>query len=285
MNKCKICGSSIELVHKGTRDRADIDVYECVACHTKQLSIIGVNDYSNGFMNGSRFLSHDEIKKRLGDCRNDDVRRAKYVMPMIVGKSVLDFGCGFGGFLQEIKGAAAKCEGVELSKQEREYVLSQNISCFEDISETSTRYDYITLFHVFEHLELPVDYLRKLCSHLNDEGMLIIEVPNSNDALLSMYNCSAFADFTYWSAHLYLYSINGFKMIVDQVPSLELVKVEQIQRYPLANHLYWLACGLPGGGDKWNLLLDEELDDCYAKVLSKLQACDTLMFTLRKRKM
>ena len=49
---CDICGKgNSKLVHKGTRDNRNIDVYECDFCHTKFLGEIKENDYKNGFMN------------------------------------------------------------------------------------------------------------------------------------------------------------------------------------------------------------------------------------------
>lgn len=70
----------------------------------------------------------------------------------------------------------------------------------------------ITLFHAFEHLTDPGIWLDRFSEYLYSGGYLIIEAPNANDALLSLYESKAFADFTYWSAHLFLYTINSLSM-------------------------------------------------------------------------
>ncbi|SET48333.1 class I SAM-dependent methyltransferase [[Clostridium] polysaccharolyticum] len=282
--KCRICRGELRFIHSGTRDREDVDVYECIDCHTKQLNVFGENDYASGFMNGKSSMSSEEIKKRLSNCSKDDTRRADYMLPKIGDKKVLDFGCGYGGFLNKIRNNVSTCMGIELSSSERHYLKSLNIECYKDLSEISTCFDYITMFHVFEHLEEPEKYLKKLYKYLEKDGKIIIEIPNGNDALLSIYQCDAFADFTYWSAHLFLYTIESFKLLLSHVGLYEIESVEQIQRYPLVNHLYWLSQQKPGGQEKWEYLLDDEMDKLYKNVLAKRNACDTLLFTLKKAK-
>ncbi|EOG4053627.1 class I SAM-dependent methyltransferase [Campylobacter jejuni] len=40
-------------------------------------------------------------------------------------------------------------------------------------------YDVITAFHVIEHLQDPVNILKKLSSKLKDNGKIIVEVANA----------------------------------------------------------------------------------------------------------
>lgn len=62
---CKICvGGRLTLIHIGTRDRSDINVYECCLCKTKQLDTFGFNDYEKGFMNGTTDMSESEIEEQ-----------------------------------------------------------------------------------------------------------------------------------------------------------------------------------------------------------------------------
>lgn len=119
---------------------------------------------------------------------------------------------------------------------------------------------------------------------LSPEGNIIIETPNADDALLSMYGSKAFADFTYWSPHIFLYNESTLTMILERA-GLEIVSREQIQRYPLANHLRWLAKGLPGGGmAEYQEMNVTKLNEAYTEVLQGLGACDTLLFTAKRGK-
>ena len=103
----------------------------------------------------------------------------------------------------------------------------------------------------------------------------------SSNLLLSLYENERFADFTYCSAHLFLYTIKSSSMVIEEVGKYNIISAGQVQRYPLSNHLMWLAKGLPGGHNKWNYLDSEELDDAYAKKLEKLEMCDTLFLVLQ----
>jgi hypothetical protein len=55
------------------------------------------------------------------------------------------------------------------------------------------------------------------------------------------------------------------------------VYVQGFQRYPLANHLYWLVQEKPQGNIKWNFLRTDELDQAYANMLISLDRTDTLI--------
>lgn len=280
--QCEICGEELKLIHKGTRDNPNIDVYECSTCHTKQLSLIIDNDYANGFMNGKIGMTVEDINNRLDECKIDDIRRTHMVEPWIVNRKVLDFGCGFGGFIDAISVSASSVSGVEQGSDERNYLLNRGFNVKDSIEAFDEDFDVITLFHVFEHLNDPDKWLKVIASKLKMGGTLFIEVPNSNDALLDLYQCSSFADFTYWSAHLYLYSIQSLTEVISRSGLFEIEDADQIQRYPLANHLYWLSKGKPGGQNVWSFLDQEDINEMYSQILSKKGLCDTLFFRMRR---
>lgn len=72
---------------------------------------------------------------------------------------------------------------------------------------------------------------------LEKNGEIIVEVPNSDDALLTLYENKGFQNFTYWSEHLFLFSSKAIVNMVEQA-GLKSNWVKHIQRYPLSNHLY-----------------------------------------------
>lgn len=285
MQVCPICGGEhLGLAHKGTRDNDTISVYACYECGTKFLSSIdGNNDYENGFMYATSPETDDDIEKVLSSTESDDIRRVEMIKDICRNKKVLDFGCGYGGFLKHIMKTAYMCKGVELGRRERKYVNEMGITCFKSIDDYNERFDVITLFHVFEHLKDPKMWLEKYSNYLLENGYLIIEVPNANDALLSLYESAAFADFTYWSAHLFLYTVKSLSGVIEQINKFDIISAGQVQRYSIANHLMWLSKGLPGGHKKWEFLDTKELNKLYSEQLSKQQMCDTLFFVLQKR--
>ena len=139
----------------------------------------------------------------------------------------------------------------------------------------------ITAFHVVEHLEDPRQTLRELMKKLNPQGRLVIEVPNSDEALLTLYENNNFQKFTYWSQHLFLFNFNTLTQLANQA-GCSVVSVQQYQRYPLSNHLYWLSHGLPGGHKKFNFLDSDLLNQAYGNSLAAIGKCDTLIAYLEK---
>ena len=43
---------------------------------------------------------------------------------------------------------------------------------------TNSKFDLITAFHVIEHVKNPIAILKDLFSYLNENGLLVLEVPN-----------------------------------------------------------------------------------------------------------
>jgi len=149
----------------------------------------------------------------------------------------------------------------------------------ELIIKKEIKFDLITAFHVFEHLAEPITILKNLSKLLTREGEIIIEVPSSDDALLTLYQNEEFSNFTYWSQHLYLFNNKTMEDLIKK-SRLKLNWIKQIQRYPLSNHLYWLSKGKPGGQKIWTFFEDKELNDNYCKTLASIGKCDTILVSV-----
>ena len=134
---------------------------------------------------------------------------------------------------------------------------------------------------MLEHIPDPKSILVELSEILADGGQIIVEVPNADDALLTLYNNSPFSHFTYWDCHLFLYTAKTLQMLFNQM-NLKVNYIKQVQRYPLSNHLYWLANGKPGGHKKWCFLDSSELHIAYEKQLAAIGKCDTIIASLSK---
>ena len=116
---------------------------------------------------------------------DDSERRYQFIKNIIAGKNVLDFGCGAGGYLVLAKNVAKSVQGIDLESAMRDGLNKEGIPCAASLDDVK-KYDVITMFHVLEHLDEPMKYLTQIEQHLNVNGKLLIEVPNADDALLSL---------------------------------------------------------------------------------------------------
>lgn len=212
--------------------------------------------------------SEMRVNDSLEEVQRDDLRRFEYVRGAIRNKNVLDFGCGLGGFIAHVETIANRVCGVEADK----HLIGGNV--YKSIKEVEGRFDVITAWHVIEHLPDPIKTLKELKEKLT--GYLYIEVPNADDALLTLYQNKAFSEFTYWSCHLHLFNSNTLRSLLQKA-NLEIDYIEHIQRYPLSNHLYWLANGKAGGHKIWPSLDSKD----YEHNLAKLGMTDTLIARCR----
>ena len=278
--KCYLCHNILfDHIKKGVRDNAKLNVLKCNNCGLVTLdsfSHISDNFYEESRMHASKI----KITSWLKETENDDMRRFLFLNKKIKNKTILDFGSGNGNFLLKSKNIAKKIYGVEPEKQFKSFFKEMELNVFRCLDEIpNSKFDLITAFHVFEHLKDPLDVLKRFKPFLKTKGEIIIEVPNSDDALLSLYNSNSFSDFTYWSQHLFLFNESTLEDLIIKA-GFKVNFIKQIQRYPLSNHLYWLSKNLPNGQNILTVFNNKSLIREYTKILEKEKICDTLLVSI-----
>lgn len=279
---CYNCGSlDKKLIHKGVRDNENIDVYECQNCGLVFLSSDAhINDvfYQNGQM-----VKNIDLKKWIESTKEDDNRRFITHKNHLKDKIVCDFGCGNGGFLMLAKRTTLQTYGIELQRDFYSYFKENNLNVFSSVEMMPEKVDIITMFHVLEHLKNPVKELNHLSNYLAENGKIIIEVPSANDALLKLYHSKCFADFTYWSCHLFLFNKKNLIDIVERA-GFKVQRVRNVQRYGLINHLYWLIKNKPAGHKKWRNFDFKIINIVYGWLLGLFSLNDTIEIIAIKNK-
>jgi len=96
---------------------------------------------------------------------------------------LLDVGCGNGALLKSFSKFKPewKLAGSELSDKYFEEILQidnvENVySC--PIENIDRKFDVVTMLHLLEHISNPIDFLKKTRGLLNDNGILLIQLPN-----------------------------------------------------------------------------------------------------------
>ena len=102
------------------------------------------------------------------------------------GKSLFDFGCGYGEMLLFAKEQGMEVSGIEVAPDAVEYLKTQGINVFlSDINvdfnklNIQKKFDIVYMSAVLEHLREPAKILMDIRKHLlSPEGVLVIGVPN-----------------------------------------------------------------------------------------------------------
>ena len=279
--KCYLCNATKFIKRKGqVRDNPDLKILECLSC-----GLVALNSHDHArvghYENSGMHEDQDQtIELWLSETAEDDQRHFDTLRASLLNKKVLDFGCGNGGFLLHAETIAMNVVGVELEKRVQKHYKGR-LNIFPSIESIIGEYDLITAFHVIEHIPDPIKILKELSEYLTMNGKIIIEVPNSEDALLTLYDCGAFQKYTYWSEHLFLYNKKTLNILAEK-SGLKTLSIDYDQRYPLSNHLYWLSHGQPGGHKEWESLNSPDLNDEYAKALAKIGKSDTVIGIFEK---
>jgi SAM-dependent methyltransferase len=125
------------------------------------------------------------------------------------GGTALDVGCATGTFLDGLRRAGWRVQGVEQDGQAAAYVRTRlNLPVFHgdlvDAAMADHRFDLVTLWYVLEHLHQPRATLREAARITRPGGTLILGLPNPSGIEARLFG-PAWAD---WDSprHLYLFT-------------------------------------------------------------------------------
>jgi len=251
--KCIICASNrfIQLAFK-VRDSKKHKILECKTCKQLQLFPIPLqselkkyNDENLQDKNVNYFGTiSDHRKKSIKDTN----RRVNFVKKYISKKSkVLEIGSGHGFFLQAIKNEGYQISGIEISKEKKRIlkkVTNAEIFDVDLVKQTPNiqKVNAIVLFHVLEHIEKPVNFLKNLKNLLRKNGRIIIEVPNSDDLFLR--ENQAYQKWYWQLAHISYFNPNTLKKSL-KIAGYKQIEMYGIQRYSVENMFNWKLIGSP----------------------------------------
>ena len=116
----------------------------------------------------------------------------KFMAKHAKGK-VLDVGCGWGQVLKLCKKKKCPVYGIELSKVKVEACKKfTDKMWFGELPKLKIgmKFDTIIMSEVLEHVDTPKAYVKKAYSLLNDDGLLMLSMPNENWILKRAHKCT-----------------------------------------------------------------------------------------------
>lgn len=278
---CLLCGSlETEEVLAGVRHAPDTSVNMCKNCSLIFLwprpSQEELAEYYSGDF---RQEYHGEISparsynNSMKDAPQRVIRLKHRLKPTM---SILDVGAGAGAFLKEVQPFVGSVIGIEPGDAHRIWASQElGIPLVKDIAELgNSKFDLIGLFHTLEHVWDPVEFLRIHARYLVPGGIIAIEVPNVNDALIALYKIPSFPPFYYHKAHLYYFSHSTLAKTIAAAGGR--AEITGVQRYDLSNHLHWAINGQSGGQGCYGAVLSNQVQTAYAESLVQAGHSDTL---------
>lgn len=153
--------------------------------------------------------------------------------------TILDIGCGTGDFLSKLESSQFNKVGLEINPEGAEICRSKGIKVLnedlQNLKNIETKYDAITLWHVLEHLPEPNGAIKKIHGLLSNNGILMMEVPNTKSMGYKFGKENWFHMDS--PRHLVHYNTKAMQKLCSQ-NGFEVVKVKSVPSdYPL--DLFW----------------------------------------------
>jgi SAM-dependent methyltransferase len=191
---CEVCGSPQQ------ENKFRASVYDFVAC--KNCGFV----YAKSILDEEateKFYTHNEIAQRSWDKQlerletNPNTTQYPGLVTRIMNnvqcrERALDFGCGQGEFLYELKGHFRKVVGVELGKEQAESARRKfGVKVLEGeigrLGLQKESFDLISMNQVIEHLPHVNDALGELVPLLKPGGILSVTCPNSDSWCMRIF--------------------------------------------------------------------------------------------------
>lgn len=157
----------------------------------------------------------DELARKIAGQRS----RVNFIKRYKPSGQLLDIGCASGYFLARAREEGYGVHGIEVSEwavQEGRSRLGLEIDKgnTDDVDFPDGSFDIITMWHVIEHVEQPIEALSEVRRWLKQDGLLVIECPNMDS--FDARRCGK--DWRGWSIpyHLWHYTPASLAMMLQR---------------------------------------------------------------------
>ncbi|TMU55074.1 class I SAM-dependent methyltransferase [Flagellimonas algicola] len=171
-----------------------------------------------------QFVKGFNLKNKVQVIENQDIN---------VGK-LLDFGAGTGDFLTVAKKSGFEVSGIEPNQKARDRAKQKGIELSDSLANLNDRkYGVITLWHVLEHLPNLDGQLVELKELLQEDGLLVVAVPNYRSFDAKHYK-------SHWAAydvprHLWHFSRTSISKLFERH------QMEVVKTYPMIFDSFYVS--------------------------------------------
>lgn len=235
LEKCPICehGAAKDVLActDYTVSNKEFQIVECEHCGFWFTNPRPNENEIGAYYKSEDYISHTNSKKGLFNNVYQMVRtitiRNKYLLINSIthGRSLLDYGCGTGEFLNYCKGHSMKVTGFEPDPDARKHgIETYELPLVDEPTLFATpdaSFDVITMWHVLEHVHRLKETLTQLERMLRPDGAMVVAVPNHTSWDAKKYG-------RYWAAydvprHIYHFQPSDIKNLFAQY-NMELVE-------------------------------------------------------------
>ena len=280
---CRNCNSDkVILFHDKVWSIDNGKVYKCNDCE-----LIFINSMMSENEEKEFYENYNEHVKKRGVTVENSVEefheksktianeRLNVVSKFFNNKKVLEIGSSTGAFLSLLNDCNTNaCElATDNLNYSKQFINGKAFNSLDDVDENN--FDVICMFHVFEHIREPINFLNTCKTKLNGGGRIVIEVPHSNDPLITLYDCKEFKDFVFQPMHPMVYNEKSLDYVFKNA-GFKKDEVICHQRYGLENHLSWFKNKQPGGDAELTKLFSSNIE--YKNKLENIKKTDTIFY-------
>ncbi|MFW6272380.1 MAG: class I SAM-dependent methyltransferase [bacterium] len=266
LTSCPICLSEKIILKSKSQDwllsKEYFTVMECTDCSFLFTNPRPSADSLPKYYLSTEYISHTDSRKKFTDHlyflvkRYMFQRKFKLLKPFLSNSDpkshkILDFGCATGDFVLFLSKKGVKSVGYEPEKNAVLKAKNKGIDVIDHISQLNKEkyknyFSIITLWHVFEHLPDPSQSVNLLKSLLNDNGIIVMALPNYQSFDAKFYG----ADWAAWDVPRHLNHFNektisflmkkkGFSLVKKKGMPLDAFYVSLLSEKNLGNKGFW----------------------------------------------
>lgn len=188
LTHCPICNSNKSELYKTVKDytvsQEEFNIVKCDQCSFLYTNPRPTSNSIGDYYKSEDYISHTNksnspVNLAYKLARTQTLKWKFNLTSKSNPKTILDYGCGTGHFLNYCKKKGLDVNGFEPDQNAR-IIAKEHLGkrIFTSPNEISNSYDVITLWHVLEHIHELDAVISWLKNHLAENGRLVIAVPN-----------------------------------------------------------------------------------------------------------